>query len=248
MFFPGKNGPTYVIAFRGTLNKPDSISRDIELDLLCIRHKLHKSSRFRVAMQAVHDVISVAGPENLWLAGHSLGSAIAMLAGKKMAKGGTLIETYLFNPPFLSAPIERIKNKKIKQGIRFTSGVVKAGLVATESQDRKTRKESEFAVLSTWSPYMFLNPSDHICAGYIGYFEHRRRMEERGAGKIEQIALTNSVAGLLSGSYSEPLHLVPSAHLTVNSSHLTSFKKAHGIHQWWNPDHCFCSAAFLPVD
>ncbi|CAN0922495.1 GDSL esterase/lipase At4g10955 [Linum grandiflorum] len=91
---PGKTAPTYVIAFRGTLNKPDSISRDIELDLLCIRHKLHKSSRFRVAMEAVHDVISVAGPENLWIAGHSLGSAIALLAGKKMAKGGDAVHEW----------------------------------------------------------------------------------------------------------------------------------------------------------
>ncbi|CAI0541798.1 unnamed protein product [Linum tenue] len=244
-----QHAPIYTIAFRGTLNKRDSISRDIELDLLCIRHKLHKSSRFRVAVQAVHDLIAIVGSDNLWLAGHSLGSAIAILAGKKLAKGGTFIETYLFNPPFLSAPIERINNKTLKQGIRFTSGVVKAGLAATtETQDRKTRKESEFAVLATWMPYMFLNPSDHICAGYIGYFEHRRRMEERGAGKIERIALSNSVAGLLSGSYSEPLHLVPSAYLTVNSSNLASFKKAHGIHQWWNPDNCFCSAAFKFVN
>ncbi|XVF12667.1 hypothetical protein REPUB_Repub08aG0138700 [Reevesia pubescens] len=63
-------------------------------------------------------------------------------------------------------------------------------------------------------------------------------MEEIGAGKIERIATQNSIGSLLSGSVkrdSEPLHLLPSANLTINLSHSPDFKRAHRIHQWWDP-------------
>lgn len=235
--------PRYVIAFRGTLNKPDSLSRDLELDLHLIRNGLHRTSRFEIAMQAVRNIVASVGDSNVWLAGHSLGSAMAMLAGKTMVKNGMFIKSFLFNPPFFSAPIERIKDKKVKHGIRFASSVITAGLtLAMKGNHNHQRNQAEdpFAALSAWIPCLFVNPADHIGSEYIGYFEHRKKMEEIGAGGIERLATQNTIGGLLMhamGKESEPpLHLIPSASLTVNLTPSQEFKQAHGIHQWWQPD------------
>ena len=238
-----QKAPKYVIAFRGTIRKRESILRDVKLDILCLCNKLQQSSRFQVAMQALQHILHLAGASNIWLTGHSLGSAIALLGGKNMTKLGYPIETYLFNPPFFSAPLEKMKSEKLKHGIHFTSSVVKAGLaVAVKGRHQKPQQDDTFVALSSWFPYLFVNPKDPICSEYIGYFQHRKKMEERGAGHIERLATQNSVGSLLLGALgmdSEPLHLIPSAHLTVNLNEPSNFKQAHGIHQWWNSNFKF---------
>ncbi|KAL9432845.1 hypothetical protein AB3S75_027793 [Citrus x aurantiifolia] len=234
------NAPKFVIAFRGTIKKPDTKSRDLKLDLQCISNRLHQSSRFQLSMQAIQNVISLVGAANIWLAGHSLGSAIALLAGKNMTKMGYPMETYLFNPPFPSAPIERINNEKVKHGIRIASSVVKAGFaVAKKGQNQRSQKDDSFYALSEWVPGLFVNPADHICSEYIGYFEHRKKMEKIGGSKIERLATQYSIGSMISGVFggdSETWHLLPSANLTINLSHCPDFKRAHGIHQWWDPN------------
>ncbi|XXG82381.1 hypothetical protein AAC387_Pa10g0344 [Persea americana] len=233
--------PKYVIAFRGTIIDIESISRDLKLDLHVIQNDLHCSSRFEIAMQAIEGVVS-AGDLNVWLAGHSLGSAVAMLAGKKMAKMGVLLEAFLFNPPFISAPIERIKDKKLKQGIRIAGSFITAGLAVAVKAREGTRSTEWFAQLASWVPCLFVNPADHICSDsseYVGYFEHRKKMEEIGAAGIGRLATRNSIVDIFLsalGKESEPLHLLPSAKLSINMSPSPDFKKAHGIHQWWRPD------------
>ncbi|KAL5552295.1 hypothetical protein UlMin_002471 [Ulmus minor] len=228
--------PRYIIAFRGTLTKPGSFSRDIELDLHFLQHGLHRTSRFEIAMQAVRNMVAAVGDSNVWIAGHSLGSAMAMLAGKTMAKTGIFINSFLFNPPYFSAPIERIKAKKIKHGIRIASSVITAGLTIAMKGSHQNQSEDPFAALSAWCPFLFVNQADHLCSEYIGYFEHRKKMEEIGAGGIERLATQNSIGGLLMkamGKDTEALHLIPSANLTINSTPCQEFKEAHGIHQWW---------------
>ncbi|KAJ7965353.1 GDSL esterase/lipase [Quillaja saponaria] len=243
---PCLNAPRFVIAFRGTLIESGTRSRDIHLDLKCIVNRLHKSSRFQLAIHSIQETIGLAGASNVWLAGHSLGSAIALLAGKNMTKMGYPLETYLFNSPFVSAPLERIKDQKVKHGIHIASSVVKAGLtVALKCQHKQSKPQQDdpFVVLSYWIPHLFVNPADHISSGYIDYFAHREKMEKIGAGKIEKLATKHTVESLLSGAIldriSEPLHLLPSAELTINKSDSTNFRKAHGIEQWWDPTiHC----------
>ncbi|MBA0671587.1 hypothetical protein Goklo_024281 [Gossypium klotzschianum] len=110
--------PRYVIAFRGTLFKLESFARDLKLDIDIIRNGLHHTGHFRTAIKAVLDLVSVVGSSKVWLTGHSLGAAMAMLA-KKMAKRGNFLEAFLFNPPYVSPPIERIKIKKVRHGLRF---------------------------------------------------------------------------------------------------------------------------------
>ncbi|PON45202.1 Fungal lipase-like domain containing protein [Parasponia andersonii] len=232
--------PRYVIAFRGTLTKPGSLSRDVELNLHFLQHGLHRTSRFEIAIQAVRNMVAAVGDSNVWLAGHSLGSAMAMLAGKKVAKTGIFLNSFLFNPPFFSAPVEKIKDKKIKHGIRIASSVITAGLtIAMKATQQRGQSDDPFAALSAWSPCLFVNPADHICSEYIGYFEHRKKMEEIGAGAIERLATQNSVGSLFLkalGRESEPMHLIPSANLTINLTPSRDLKEAHGIHQWWRDD------------
>lgn len=235
--------PRYVIAFRGTLTKAGSVSRDIELDIQFVRNGLHRSSRSDIAIQAARNMVAAVGDSNVWLAGHSLGSAMAMLTGKRLAKNDMFVESFLFNPPFISAPIERIKDKNLKHGIRIAGSLITAGLtIAMKSKQQQKDVSSDeldpFAALSSWVPSLFVNPSDHLCSEYIGYFQHRDKMEQIGAGHIERLATQNSIGGLLMsalGKDSEALHLIPSAALTVNRTPSRYFRDAHGIHQWWKP-------------
>ncbi|XP_058100433.1 GDSL esterase/lipase At4g10955-like [Magnolia sinica] len=232
--------PKYIIAFRGTITKPDSILQDLKSDLDFIRNCLHRNSRFELAMQAVQDIVSDVGPLNVWLCGHSLGSAMAMLAGKNMAKTNIFLESFLFNPPFVSAPIERIKDKKLKQGIRLAGSVITAlGAIAVKSHQGRSISEDSFAMWSAWVPCLFVNPEDHFCSKYIRNFEHREKMEKIGAGGIGRLATQNSKRDLLLtafGKESDPLHLLPSANLIINKSPSADFRTAHGIQQWWRPD------------
>ncbi|GKV51597.1 hypothetical protein SLEP1_g58233 [Rubroshorea leprosula] len=237
--------PRYVIAFRGTLKKIDTVLRDGELSFYLIQNRLHQKSRFKIGVQAVQDKVAAVGDSNVWLAGHSLGAAMAMLAGKTMAKRGIFLESFLFNPPFVSVPIERINNKILKNGIRITGSVITAGLalaVKAKNQNQRNVSGDPFAALSAWLPCLFVNQADPICCEYIGYFEHRRQMEKIGAGCIEKIATQHSFGSLLKSAEgkdseaAEPVHLIPSANLTVNQTPTEDFKNAHGIHQWWRPD------------
>jgi len=234
--------PRYVIAFRGTLTEPSSIVQDLKLNLDAFLNKLHRRSRFKIAMQSVQGFVSEVGRSNVWLAGHSLGSAIAMLAGKNMAKTGIFLESFLFNPPFFSAPIERIiEDERLKHRLRIAKSVITAGLtVAMKTKHQRKTEEDQFGALSAWVPCLFVNPGDVVCSEYIGYFEQRENMEEIGAGGIGRLATQNSIRGLLmdaSGKEdSEPLHLIPSASLTINPSPSQNLKQDHELEQWLSPD------------
>ncbi|KAI3954966.1 hypothetical protein MKW98_004969 [Papaver atlanticum] len=233
--------PRFVIAFRGTITQLDCLMGDLSLDLNLIQNGLHQTSRFGTAMKAVIKMVSVSGASNVWLTGHSLGSSIAMLAGKNMARTGHFLESYLFNPPFISAPIERIKDNKVRHGIRIASSLITAGLTfAMKVNQESQQSEDPFDVLSTWIPNLFVNPSDHLCCEYIRHFEHRENMESFGAGGIARLAMKNSLTGLLMNAmgweYQEELQLIPSAYLTINRSPSPNFKRAHGIHQWFRGD------------
>ncbi|KAL2926423.1 hypothetical protein RDABS01_000071 [Bienertia sinuspersici] len=240
--FKNKGIPHYVIAFRGTLTSRNSVTRDIELDLHIVRHGLHESTRSRIAIQAVRDLVASSQNRNIWVAGHSLGAAMAMLAGKETAISGTFLETFLFNPPFISAPLEQIKNEGVKHGIRVASSVITAGLafaMSVKKPQQKNRSVETFSSLAKWVPNLCVNPGDHLCSEYIGYFQHREKMEQLGVGQIEKMATQHSLGVLVMtamGKEAEPSHLLPSACLTINLAPAPDLKKAHALQQWWQPE------------
>ncbi|GAU12468.1 hypothetical protein TSUD_230010 [Trifolium subterraneum] len=235
-----KSSPHYVIAFRGTIIKPKSFFRDMKLDLNILKNGLHRKSRSKIAAKTVRKMVDSVGGNgsNIWLAGHSLGSSIALHVGKTMAKSGISIESFLFNPPFPSATLDKIiKSKGMKRGIRFVGSFLKAGLAIAINSDNSY--DDSFAALSDWVPCLFVNSSDYICSAYIEYFENRIDMEDIGAGSVEKIATRNSARSLMMsvfGKESDPLHLIPSAILTENLTAPTDWIKAHGIDLWWKQD------------
>ncbi|KAK9672444.1 hypothetical protein RND81_12G101100 [Saponaria officinalis] len=237
-----KNVPRYVIAFRGTMIKRRTCYGDFKLDVRVILNRLCMSTRYQVAVQAVEGLVADWGSSNIWLAGHSLGSAIALQVGKDMAKRGYFLETYLFNPPFPSTPTEKFRNQRLKDSIRYARSLLTASLViAIKGYNSYNRDEYDpnFAMLSSWTPYLFVHPSDPLCSEYIAYFEHREKMLARGSSAIERVAAQNSIVSLVSmaiGKDVEPTHLIPSAYLFINkSSDQHGFKQVHGMSQWWEP-------------
>ncbi|KAL2921836.1 hypothetical protein RDABS01_013327, partial [Bienertia sinuspersici] len=236
--------PKYAIAFRGTITKPDTRKRDFYLDSQLPLNRLPRSSRYQTSFQAIETIITRVDHRTVWLTGHSLGAAIALQAGKDMAKRGCYLETYLFNPPYISAPLEKLDNHYLQSGARIATSVVKAGLSfalngAGTNKIYNTQQHDPFTIIGSWIPYLFVNPNDPICCEYIGYFEHREKMQGWGIGGIGKMATKNSVVGLVSGAIGrddEALHLIPSAYVTKNMIvREQDLKLAHGIHQWWEP-------------
>lgn len=231
--------PRYVIAFRGTLMEPDTRKRDLYLDIQLPLSRLTQDSRYQIAFQEILGMLHIS-PKNVLLAGHSLGAAIALQAGKDMAKRGCHIETYLFNPPYTSAPIEKMNSSYWKGKIRIAKSVVTAGVYQVAQRSNKenylTQQHDQFLCLCSWIPNLFVNPRDPICCEYIGHFEHRGRMKELGMDKVDFIVSKNSLMSMLValGRDGEAPHLVPSALLTKNMMALEqSFKEAHCVEQWW---------------
>lgn len=234
----GHKPPRYVIAFRGTINKGNK-EQDHRLNLQLIINNLENSPRFQMGLESAGRAVQHAGAGNVWVAGHALGSSIALLVGKQMVKSGFHLETYLYNPPFASPHIERIKNEKLKLGLRFANSVLTAGIAAAVSPKGKDKESDPFKVLSSWVPYLFVNSSDPICSEYVGYFKHREDMESMGptARKIGRLATKHSIRDILAVARgktdSEAVHIIPSAYLTVNAAPSLNFREAHAIHQWW---------------
>ncbi|KAL0452415.1 UNVERIFIED_CONTAM: GDSL esterase/lipase [Sesamum latifolium] len=235
--YSGQRPPQYVIAFRGTIKKQGNREQDFKLNVHFMLHNLNNSTRYQIGLESVRALAYKAGPENVWLAGHSLGASIALLIGRDMVKHPRMnLETYLFNPPFASLPIEKIGNEKLRHGLRFASSVLTAGLAVATGGGKSAKEDDTFVALSTWVPYLFVNASDPICSEYVGYFEHREKMESMGAGKIGRLATKHSIGSIVRGKDCEAGHLIPCAYLSINLSPSQSFKEAHGIHQWWRQD------------
>ncbi|XP_057850724.1 GDSL esterase/lipase At4g10955-like [Cryptomeria japonica] len=129
--------PKIVVALRGTVPKAGAVARDLWLDLSFLTNELHTSYRFHYTLDVVKKSVRKHGSENVWIVGHSLGAAMGMLAGRKMAEEERqFLQAHLFNPPFVSPPVERIQNEKIKSGFYIARSVVTAGLSMTLQDNR----------------------------------------------------------------------------------------------------------------
>ncbi|RZC89992.1 hypothetical protein C5167_029055 [Papaver somniferum] len=243
-FTPSNNyypvgAPRYVIAFRGTMLKKETIVRDTILDINVLTNNLSRRSRSDKAMQAVENRVSGKGDSRIWLAGHSLGASLAMLVGKNMARKGNFLESYFFNPPFVAAPMKR--------RIRKARTWIKAGLtVGIKDYQERQRSKSLFNNLCKWVPKLFLHESDLICAGYVGDFELRESMESDGVGDVGRLAAQNTMRGIFTGALgmdsilnlfgincSDDLHSLASACLTTSC--IRKFQ-SHNLSQWFTDE------------
>ncbi|KAH9627119.1 hypothetical protein KSS87_019629 [Heliosperma pusillum] len=238
---PQSRPPKYVIAFRGCLMKSETKYKDIKKGLKFFLNRLTRDSRYQISLEYVQDIIAQVGPENVWLTGHSLGAAIALQIGKTMVRQGRLVEAYLFNPPYPSAPFDMLTNEKYKTRFRVVSSLATAvvSAVLKSTPDNNAQQYDPFMILSPWKPYLFVNQNDPFCCRYIGYFKHREYMERKGFSRIERVAAKDTLVSIVSGACGkdgDAHHLIPTALLVTNSLPTkVEFKIAHGIHQWWAP-------------
>ncbi|CAO2823020.1 unnamed protein product [Amaranthus hypochondriacus] len=235
--------PMYVVAFRGTILKYKTAIRDCYMDGKIVLKGLNNSSRYKMAFQALEGILETEDPKNVWLAGHSLGAAIALLTGKTLAIHGYPLETYLFNPPYASPSIEKIQNKLLRYGSRIAVGIVKTGLsialnlTATHNNSSEDSNENDpFVTLCSWIPYLFVNPQDPICNDYSTYFEDRGKSMKN---------LKNSVLNMVVEALGRDgeVHLIPSANVTKNLKNIIvkedGLIAAHELCQWWAPHSCW---------
>ncbi|KAJ4787467.1 alpha/beta-Hydrolases superfamily protein [Rhynchospora pubera] len=245
----GSDAPSFILAFRGTLLTKKNIIRDIKLDLGIagiVKNRLGDDNRVKYGLEVLDKLVNTYGHQKIWLTGHSLGAAIAIILGKNMAMSNVFVKSFLFNPPYVSIPIEKtIGSTKLKNGIRVFNGFLKAGFVSLLKQEESTSSNDCFDMLESWVPQLFVNHDDDICCEYIGYYERREKMKAIGASHVEAIIAKNAVRDLVwnfSGNESEPLHSIPSAVLNVNKKRakliggLIGGLLAHRICQWWQKD------------
>ena len=251
------NIPQFVIAFRGTKLKSETWEQDIKLDAKCMANTPHDSFRLQHAMNYVREMVtSRARGASVWLAGHSLGAAIALLAGKQMFKEGHFLETYLFNPPFCSNFIASwIKNDTLSFVVFLAKSYAKAIIRRSGKyhRDRAAQAHKAYLALSNWVPHLLVNPDDPVSSEYIHYFENRQKMLEFGFEKVAIIASMETMRMALGiDSSSEAIHLIPSAILTINKvefpgeiqglcGKIRKMKLAHQLEQWRSPNSSFQS-------
>ncbi|WKA07649.1 hypothetical protein VitviT2T_025444 [Vitis vinifera] len=222
--------PKCVIAFRGTILKSSSAKQDMKLNIKLLTAELRKdNSRFKPALAAVKEVVQEAEPANIWLAGHSLGSAIAMLVGKSMAQEeGKYLKTFLFNPPFLRSSLSmNINSPRLENVICSTKNVIKAGISFVGGDHLWQERHHQFNKLSPWIPYLFVNKDDPICSGYIDHFGNRKI-------ESEICSIRSALRAAVGIDPQLPVHLLPKAYLTISeNSSSCDVLEAHGLKQWW---------------
>lgn len=84
----------------------------------------------------------------------------------------------------------------MKKGIRCVHRMLKARLTLAAQPSNYTRLEDHFALLSSWTPHMFVSRADIICAAYIAYFKRRVRARL----EIMKLAKNNSLRNLVDPS------------------------------------------------
>ncbi|ESQ31962.1 hypothetical protein EUTSA_v10005574mg [Eutrema salsugineum] len=235
--------PRYVIAFRGTSLRLKTIYCDVKLDLRCFFNCLHRGARFVHAIEAITNMVGKHQESAIWLAGHSLGAGLALLAGKTMIKSGYFLESYIFNPPISSIPLDQLlQSQRLKSVLRIAESVLKSTLTLLL---KDLQLEEDDPRLASWTPYLYVNSQDIICSEYIGYFKHKTIMSKIGVSKIESRGARSSIRSLLvqrrrtsspSDLSTEPLHLLLSADMTINRNNPSESKTVHGLHQWWEQD------------
>nr|GMD07833.1 GDSL esterase/lipase At4g10955-like [Ipomoea batatas]GME16085.1 GDSL esterase/lipase At4g10955-like [Ipomoea batatas] len=221
--------PKVVIAFRGTMLQKATFKEDMANNWGCIFNGLHESTRVILGLTAVKAILGNVAEDGVWLAGHSLGAAIALAIGRNLVLSMHLyLETYLFNPPMIS--------------LLDCNSPIKSGLVGLSSTlDKKLVNMDEILVLSEWIPHLFINEFDWICNDFLTHFESLNEMEFSG-GDVEEnwMVKMNSfrtlVWNLLGNNKPQPPYLIPSAHLTINSKQPEGSMGSHRLRQWLNPE------------
>ncbi|XP_024367975.1 uncharacterized protein [Physcomitrium patens] len=154
---PNAAAPRLVIALRGTKT---SNARDIRDNVRVLLNSLHQSIRYKKCQEIVLDLVTKfqghpynGKPHEIYITGHSLGGAIALLIAKDLASMNPphRLETHLFNPPFIRLP----------EGVQ-------AG-----AQELIQMRES-YKKLADWVPKLYINKDDLLCMRFHKYYSKKQ--------------------------------------------------------------------------
>ncbi|RLM86856.1 GDSL esterase/lipase [Panicum miliaceum] len=233
------SAPSYIIAFRGTMPRYPTISRDMLNNLSVLLNKQHLCGRFRHAREKVGELLlslsSIPGNGGaVWLAGHSLGASIALEMGRDlMSRMGHNLPTFLFNPPHVS--LAPAIGEQARRDV-YTMGYIGKYLLGWVLPGHRDHMDELFRKLSPWVPYLYVHPEDPICKGFIDYFEQRERIQEELLPRVAASGTTLSYRDMclsVLGMQKERPHLLPSAMVWKNRSR---HGDGHGLWQWWEPE------------
>ncbi|XP_037436230.1 GDSL esterase/lipase At4g10955-like [Triticum dicoccoides] len=228
--------PRYVVAFRGT--KPGSI-RDYYLDLKIVINKLKKRTRCVQACATIEGLMMEEGQDScIWLAGHSLGAAVALVVGRYMMvqEKPPNLPTFLFNPLHVSfiTSINLLKLDPVaKERVHRVGNILREG-AAKVLRSHRERMDNLFQRLSPWVPNLYVHKKDPICQGFIDYFEQRQKFMEgshRVGTTFAALSLRDGFWHLIDKDKDRP-QLLPSAKLWKSCLD----HDPHGLQQWWKQD------------
>lgn len=156
---------TIVVAFRVAFRwKPQVGSPDPQ------KHTPHDSLVLE-EIQHGEEISFDHGQQNMWIISHSLGTTMEMFAGRQMAEEGRFLEDHIFNLPFVLAPMDKIREKKVKCSLHIATTLVAVGLNLEFNDKRNTTDpRNAFCALRPWVPYLYVNLKDDFCLGYVVYF------------------------------------------------------------------------------
>ncbi|OAE23228.1 hypothetical protein AXG93_4456s1000 [Marchantia polymorpha subsp. ruderalis] len=222
--------PEWMVAIRGTASKRDLLS-----DLKIFFERLHTSSLVQMLRKTVERLCADHKPWNVTVTGHSLGAAAALSVTRKMAVQNTLLDTHLFNPPFL--PVETIArftlialnpfylllNRKVVTN-------VKDSIAEVVDNEQYLKSVGEIMALVNWKPHLYVNMNDPICFQYAYYFRHYK-------DEPMSYSLGNLLSRTLFGCCAETFHLIPEAILCLDTTRrglkdIANPLKPHKLKNW----------------
>ncbi|CAH8342537.1 unnamed protein product [Eruca vesicaria subsp. sativa] len=223
--------PHCVIAFRGTMRTLNTFKSDLKHDSRCFFNTLNQGRRFDNAIKDIKNVLNNHNfeTESVWLAGHSLGAGIALLAGKTLARSGSLLQTHAFNPPHLALPLEYLIHSEIlKSRVRKVRSFFKTKFASVF--DLEIHEEDP--ITRAWIPNLYVNRKDPICSEYTGDFTHKNY---RQMISLRTLAFGRRTPSSPSDFPGEPIQFLSSADMMISKSVMGGFRTHHGLKQWWKP-------------
>eukprot|EP01018_Ginkgo_biloba_P029302 Gb_11156 [translate_table: standard] len=220
-----KSPPRVVVAFRGTIMSCETVVRDLFMDLEILVNRLEKRSRYLKGLEALRKSVRSHGPKHVVIAGHSMGAAIGLLAGRTlMAEDGVNLEAHLFNPP-CARSAHHFKTLKVAKDVIHK---------VFKGNDENSEIYSKFLAVRGWVPFLYVNHHDVICRSYINYFDHPSFSQRDIGDVLSALHSIRHILFSLVGKQSWPWHLIPSANLILPTNATVS--DSHKLREWWRHD------------
>ena len=247
--------PKYLFAIRGTI---PSRSNDISSDIKIVGEVLHVKDALPVT-RLLLAITRKYNPHDVWVAGHSLGAALALIATRFLAiDHDVVINPHLFNPPYLT--VGRLASKAMRgvlNGVGDTgnrlldtlgmtnilnirAGTDRVYSVYENMSGTLSRKGSQIAKSSN-AENMKRDSQKLLQIGYVPHLyvnpndticnEYIKHFQRR-----HHVHNSFSSEVMQSVVPARSLHMIPSAALYINNW-AEGFPEAHKLHQWFRYRH-----------